>query len=202
MAELINLPLRDSFALPPGFLPMERKCTRCGEVKLLMEFHKSQRRKDGLQLWCRVCNNRAACDWVKANRQKARERSARWRKKNYDRFRRTFNEARKLRMAKRPELRVLASFRTRFHDVLNGVTKADTTLRLVGCSLQELKAKLESQFKPGMTWENYGSVWHVDHIRPCISFDFTKPEQQRACFHHTNLQPLFASENLSKGTNE
>jgi hypothetical protein len=50
-----------------------------------------------------------------------------------------------------------------------------------------------------MTWENYGPVWHVDHIRPCASFDLTDPAQQRECFHFSNLQPLFAAENLAKG---
>jgi hypothetical protein len=50
-----------------------------------------------------------------------------------------------------------------------------------------------------MTWDNYGPVWHVDHKRPCASFDFSDPVQQRLCWHWTNLQPLFAAENLSKG---
>ncbi len=49
-----------------------------------------------------------------------------------------------------------------------------------------------------MTWENYGPVWHVDHIRPCAKFDLTDHDQQRACFHWTNLQPLFAKDNLQK----
>lgn len=51
-----------------------------------------------------------------------------------------------------------------------------------------------------MDWENYGKVWQVDHVRPCASFDLTNPEQQRSCFHWTNLQPLFVHENLIKGS--
>ena len=59
---------------------------------------------------------------------------------------------------------------------------------------------LESKFKPGMTRENYGKEWHIDHIIPCIAFDLSKEENQKMCFHYTNLQPLWAHENLSKGS--
>ncbi len=48
-----------------------------------------------------------------------------------------------------------------------------------------------------MTWDNYGE-WHIDHIKPCALFDFTKEEQQRECFHYTNLQPLWAKDNMRK----
>ncbi len=59
---------------------------------------------------------------------------------------------------------------------------------------------LEKQFKEGMTWENHGLYgWHIDHIIPCASFDLTDLEQQKKCFHYTNLQPLWAKENLIKG---
>jgi len=56
------------------------------------------------------------------------------------------------------------------------------------------------QFKPGMTWDNYGYYgWHIDHKVPCSNFDLSKPEEQYKCFHYTNLQPLWAEENLIKG---
>jgi hypothetical protein len=79
-------------------------------------------------------------------------------------------------------------------------TKAAKTTALIGCSVPELMAHLESQFVPGMTWEGHGrNGWHIDHIRPCASFDLTDPQQQRECFHWTNLQPLWAFANISKG---
>jgi hypothetical protein len=65
--------------------------------------------------------------------------------------------------------------------------------------MQVIWDHLQKQFKEGMTKENHG-LWHIDHIRPISSFDLTKPEQQIKCFHYTNLQPLWAKENLSKGS--
>lgn len=82
----------------------------------------------------------------------------------------------------------------------SNVKKSITTLDLVGCSVFELKVYLESLFKKGMTWDNHGTHgWHIDHIKPCASFDLSDPEQQKLCFHYTNLQPLWWHENLSKG---
>lgn len=70
---------------------------------------------------------------------------------------------------------------------------------LVGCTLLKLRQHLESQFTMGMSWQNQGA-WHIDHIIPCASFDLTKPSEQKKCFHYTNLQPLWACDNLSKGS--
>ncbi len=73
------------------------------------------------------------------------------------------------------------------------------TVRLLGCSIASFKIYLESKFEPGMTWENYGKHgWHVDHIMPCAIFDLSKPEHQRRCFHFSNMQPMWATENWSK----
>ena len=90
--------------------------------------------------------------------------------------------------------------RGRLTQALRKTIKSKSTLILIGCSLSELKKHLEKQFTDGMSWDNHGLFsWHIDHIRPCASFDLTDPEQQKQCFHHTNLQPLWAEDNLSKG---
>lgn len=88
--------------------------------------------------------------------------------------------------------------RGRVVDALAGKTKSARTVELLGAPWVWVEVHLESLFKPGMTWENHGPVWHIDHIRPCASFDLADPEQQRMCFHWTNLQPLFALDNLRK----
>lgn len=88
--------------------------------------------------------------------------------------------------------------RNRIYKALNNQLKADTTMKLIGCSMEELWQHLESQFQPGMTRKNHGK-WHIDHIKPCISFDLTDPKQQAKCFHYTNLQPLWSIDNLKKG---
>jgi hypothetical protein len=71
---------------------------------------------------------------------------------------------------------------------------------LVGCPVGFLRSYIEGKFERGMTWENYGE-WHVDHIRPCASFDLSDKEQVLQCFNWRNLQPMWASENISKGSN-
>ena len=70
---------------------------------------------------------------------------------------------------------------------------------LLGCTIFEVREHLEGQFQPGMTWNNWSlRGWHIDHIIPLGSFDLTDPEQQRRAFHYTNLQPLWAADNIRK----
>lgn len=78
---------------------------------------------------------------------------------------------------------------------LSGKNKSASTEALVGCSISFLRDHIAAQFRPGMTWGNI----HIDHIRPCASFDLSDPKQQRECFNYKNLQPLFPCENLRKG---
>jgi hypothetical protein len=104
----------------------------------------------------------------------------------------------KKRLQTDPMFRIAKNLRGRINTVLKGHTKSAKTLELLGCTLSEFSVHLESQFRDGMTWENYGSVWHIDHIKPCCCFNLLLVEEQQKCFHHTNLQPLFAKENLQK----
>ena len=96
------------------------------------------------------------------------------------------------------DFKMLTILRGRILDVLRGHSKSDTTISMLGCTIEELWIHLEKKFTKGMTRENHGE-WHVDHIKPCASFNLTEPEQQKICFHYTNLQPLWAIDNLKKG---
>ena len=81
----------------------------------------------------------------------------------------------------------------------NNCKKLDNYVNLIGCSINFLKQYLENQFKDGMTWENHNRYgWHIDHIVGVCNFDLTKLEEQKKCFHYTNLQPLWCDDNLSK----
>ena len=93
-----------------------------------------------------------------------------------------------------------ASLRSRLYAFVKGKNKK-SSFEYVGCSIDELKKHLSSQFTEGMSWENYGE-WHIDHIRPCASFDLSKDEERYECFNYSNLQPLWAKDNLKKGAKE
>jgi len=70
-------------------------------------------------------------------------------------------------------------------------------MELLGCNIEFVKKYLESKFDKEMSWDNYGK-WHIDHIKPVASFDLTKLDEQKKCFHYTNIQPLWAKENREK----
>ena len=97
-------------------------------------------------------------------------------------------------------LKLLKTLRSRISTALikNNNKKLDSTIKLLGCSIEECRNHLQNNFKEEMTWQNHGK-WHIDHIIPCSTFDLSKEEEQKKCFHYSNLQPLWANENLSKG---
>jgi len=94
--------------------------------------------------------------------------------------------------------KIMCNLRNRIWYALKRNIKSKSTILLIGCSLEKLKQHLESKFKQGMSFPNYGK-WHIDHIKPCASFDLCKISEQKKCFHYTNLQPLWAKDNFSKG---
>ena len=84
---------------------------------------------------------------------------------------------------------------------LSRAPKTDRATSLLGCSIENFKQHIEQQFEKGMSWDNYAiTTWHIDHIRPCASFDLTNPEQQKECFHYSNLRPLWSNNNYFKSS--
>jgi hypothetical protein len=97
--------------------------------------------------------------------------------------------------------KVSCNIRSYLYQAIKGKSKHQKTLDLLGCSTEFFIKYIESRFQPGMTWNNYGrNGWHIDHIKPLKSFDLTNPLQLEAACHYTNLQPLWAFDNLSKGS--
>lgn len=95
-------------------------------------------------------------------------------------------------------LRLKQNLRSRIWHALKNGNKKENFEKLIGCTVDFLKEHLQYQFKLGMNWDNYGSQWHVDHIKPCVSYDMTQESQRLECFNYKNLQPLWKLENLIK----
>jgi hypothetical protein len=95
------------------------------------------------------------------------------------------------------EFKIKKTLRTRFHHVVKGY-KIKSILNILGCTLEYFQHHISQQFKLEMTWENHGKIWEIDHIIPCDSFDLTDIEQQKQCFHYSNMQPLFKTTEIAK----
>lgn len=141
--------------------------------------------------------------WKANNPQRVKELNRlamdRWKERDPVGFLQARREAGKKQRSD-PRNRPRESMRKRFRDLMRGV-KGDATSSfssVVGCTRAQFKKHLEVQFKRGMTWENYGTHWHVDHILPCASFDHSNPRHVKQCWHYTNLRPLEAEKNIIK----
>ena len=144
----------------------------------ILAYHAKYRKKNKEKI------NRGGKEWYYKNKEKVRARQ-----RIYERIRRNTLH-----------FKIKENMRRRIKTALkkdNG-KKTKETMKLVGCTAEQLKQHIEKQFKPGMSWEQRDS-FHIDHIIPCASFDLTKLSEQKKCFHYTNLQPLYPIENIKKG---
>jgi hypothetical protein len=190
----------------------ERKvCKECNSEKLLTEFYRENTTMNGFKSKCKVCCNTYKREYNKKNRGVERnsyktyyyERGGRETKQRYKKANRVKIQAyTRHRIKINVQAKLAASLRRRLRNALKlckqTYSKLESAIVLVGCTLVALKEHLEKQFKEGMSWENYGK-WEIDHIRPIASYDLTSIEQQKECFHYTNLQPLWAIDNRKKG---
>lgn len=196
-----------------------KRCSTCRKVKLLSEFSKYASSKDKHGHCCKICKRIAGRKYHNENKdkinnkkkesyyndlEKQSNRKKIYREQNKKEILERERKRRAIRKATDIQYKLSLNLRGRILKAINKQygSKAYSSIELLGCSIQEVRDHLEKQFIDGMSWDNHGiHGWHIDHIKPCASFDLTDPEQQKKCFHYTNLQPLWAFDNLSKGAN-
>jgi len=185
-----------------GFRKDRRICNDClkkEKIQFYFSNHKEAREK---QKEYRELNrkkiNAQKREHYQLNKERLIKNSSDYKKNN----RKRYNDLNTNRKKNDPlyKLRITISERIRqalkYH-LAGTYKKKDSTIELLGCSVDQLKTHLQNQFKEGMSWQNHGE-WHIDHIIPCAAFDLSKKENCLKCFNYKNLQPLWAHENLSK----
>jgi hypothetical protein len=172
-----------------------KPCRKCGGTE----------RRQGDCNRCVACQKARHAAWYQSHLDREREKSIQYGKAHPEKAR--IRQARYQRshplwdrLKLNPNARLAATLRSRLGVALRGNQKAGSAVRDLGCTIPELRAHLESKFQSGMTWENWSrDGWHIDHRTPLSKFDLTDRVQFLQACHYTNLQPLWAKDNYSKG---
>lgn len=190
----------------------KKTCSKCCEEKDDFEFNKDSKSKDGFYSSCKICHKNRVSLYVKNNPEKHRkwklEPDDAFKLKNPKYYKEWCNKNptyhkfyNKKKRNENPIIKLSSNVRgrVRHYIKLKKLHKNNSTFEIVGCDPQTLKRHIESQFIDNMSWDNYGMFgWHIDHKIPLSS---AKTEEMvYDLFHYTNLQPLWAEENLKKGS--
>jgi hypothetical protein len=174
-------------------------CKKCNTTKEITQFYKDTKYRDNCSNWCKSCYKIYSATRYQKNKNYIQKRCKQWQSQH------------KLQIAKRVRNRIktdintrlIFNLRSRLYQALKNHWKSGSAIDDLGCSIDQLKQHLEGQFSPGMTWDNWSpSGWHVDHINALANFNLSDPVELKKACHYTNLQPLWASKNCSKGKNE
>lgn len=191
-----------------------KNCNRCNNSFPANKeyFNQNSKLVDGLHTICKKCIKEynsirykkhkdkmllQSKRWVEKNRNQVKKNKQLWYEKNKEEFLQKSLQYKKHRYKTDLSYRLTCNLRRRLHRAIDGKLKNESALKLLGCSIEQLKLHLEKQFTKGMNWKNYGK-WHIDHIKPCASFDLSLETEQKLCFHFSNLQPLWAKDNIRK----
>lgn len=166
----------------------DKTCSKCNCIKEATKY----RFRSNV---CIECEKYAMYEWRKQNPEKFKEHLQRYRSKQE--FREKINEYRRNRYNLEHIERVIQLCRCRVRSLIRS-KKNGLHYELLGCSYNWLIKWLEYNFDDTMSWDNYGKIWHIDHIRPCASFNMDNTEEQKICFNWKNLAPLSAIENSKK----
>jgi len=178
----------------PAATDPAKTCSNCKVEKPATEYRFKSRK-------CKACDTKKLYAWRAENPDKFKEICKTYREKpNAKEVR---NKSRNIKYAEDTLFCLQTTYRNRVRCFIRTggcvrISSKEKYLKLLGCSYETLIQWLESNFVEGMTWDNYGEVWQIDHTTPCAVFDFTIEENIKACFNWSNLYPLFGKENREK----
>ena len=171
-----------------------KKCSKCKVIKDKTEFHKQKCKPDGLRVNCKTCRKEKFKQFYRDNKEKILSKNKEYYSKNKVKIQAKNKIYWNNKYHTDINFKLAQVLRKRLYSAIKGYSAVDD----LGCSIEELRFHLESQFKDNMSWDNYGE-WHIDHIKPLASFDLTNEEELKKACNYTNLQPLWAKDNLKKG---
>lgn len=193
-AVTINYKIKNSINYTP---PSTKKCPVCKNIKTFQEFNIHKSNKDGLSSSCKFCISKTAKLRYQKNKDKYKKQQSQYYHNNKHIKNKYYNNKIKTDI----NFNIKVRLRHRLKKALKNNQKTGSAITELGCSIEYFKQYLESKFTEGMTWQLVldGKI-HIDHIIPLNVFNLTnKDEFKRAC-HYTNLQPLWAEDNVSKGS--
>ena len=195
-------------------------CSTCNKRKEKTEnFYRMAHSGDGFRPNCKMCCQKQDAVFSDTDKRRAQKRrynksdegralQREWLEKN----REYVNERKRERYHSDENIREREKLRRSIHGILKAIKSGndytgDEAIRYLGTTIEGFIEYMESKFKKGMSWSNWGAytidqtqrTWHIDHIKPLSKFDLTNKEEQLKAANYTNLQPLWAEENLSKG---
>jgi hypothetical protein len=188
-------------------------CFRCKAKKLKNDFHSDNSTKDKLKSSCKDCISKYNKKYNIINAKERRIHAKKWKAENADyakKYTSAYQKLNKNHLYKKsteyhnnrynndPIFKLRRLLRDRIYKTITNKKVTFKTREILGCSFEQLKYHIESQFKSEMNWSNHGIIWEVDHIKPISSFNLMDVEEQKQCFNYMNMQPLFKTTEIAE----
>jgi hypothetical protein len=186
-------------------------CKKCNIEKPLNDFCNRKGEIDGKHRYCKICLKKENDVWYQDSKEQRKDYYKQYRDQNKEYFNKyctnhyhtnkdLYREWNRNQYDTNIEYKIKHIVSARLHEALKTYNelKKNRTIEYLGCSIGEYVIYLESKFTSEMNWENQGTYWEIDHIKPIDKFDLTNPDELNECFHYLNTQPLHWKENREK----
>lgn len=181
-----KIAIKEHLKINPIDLRQLKQCSQCKIKKPNIEFNKHCGNSSGLSTRCKSCDYQSTLLWQTKNKKRSNAHKL---------------KARKKRLSHDTEFKFKDNFRARMCTILKGFRLPREYEQYFSCSITEVLQHISNQWTEGMSWDNWTvKGWHIDHIKPLALFNMRIEADRYTAWHYTNLQPLWAKDNLSKGS--